>query len=219
MRWAIVASTGGSVLDRLLGNEFFRARIALVLSDRDCGAIERAGRRGVDTAVLRERDSGRFCDRLLERLDNDGIDCVISFFTKLFRGAVLERYANRIVNLHPSLLPSFPGLHGFEDTMASGVRYAGTTIHLVDAGIDTGPVILQSIVAIDPAIDQRIIRHRIFEQQCRSLLQVVKWFEDERVRVSGRRAFVIGARYADLEYSPSLEFEEALSLVIPEPSR
>src|SRR4051794_17863806 len=114
-RFAIVTSTGGGVMSALLANGFFAQHLAAVLSDRECAAIAKARLHGIPTEVIGEPSAPVFCARLLEELDARRIDYVVSFFTRLFVGDLLRRYRDRIVNLHPSLLPSFKGLHGFED--------------------------------------------------------------------------------------------------------
>lgn len=217
LRCAIVASTGGAVMHELLKRPFFRRQIHLVASDRPCGAIDRAAAHGVPTVILRGPSPADFCARLDARLREEGIEWVISFYTRLFVEPLLTHFRNRIVNLHPSLLPSFKGLHGFEDTLAAGVRYAGTTIHLIDERMDEGRVILQSVLPIDPARPVPELRHALFEQQCRSLLQVVRWLAEGRIEVRERGVVVRDATYTDFEFSPTLDDREAATLRVPRP--
>lgn len=218
LRCVVVASTGGAVVNELLKQPFFRRQIHAVVSDRDCGAVTRAEAHGVPTAVLRAASAATFCARLDDYLQEHAIDYVLSFYTRLFVGPLLAHYRDRIVNLHPSLLPSFKGLHGFEDTVRAGVRYAGTTIHLVDERMDEGRVILQSVLPLDPARPVAELRHGIFEQQCRSLLQVVRWLVDGRVVVTNDRCVVRDAAYTDFEFSPTLDFADAIALRVPRPA-
>jgi len=213
----VVASTGGAVMNELLKQPFFKRRIHSVVSDRDCPAIAKARAHGVAATVLAETSAAAFCARLDAYLQAHEVDYVISFFTKLFVGRLLERYRDRIVNLHPSLLPSFKGLHGFEDTVRAGVRYAGSTIHFLDEHMDEGKVIVQTVVPIDPACPLAELRHRIFEQQCRSLLQVVKWLVDGRIVVQDNAVVVRDATYTDFEFSPALDFADAIALRVPRP--
>lgn len=218
-RFAIVASTGGGVMDALLANEFFARHVAAVLSDRDCPAIEKARRHGVPTNVIRQPSVALFCARLLEYLETSRVDYVVSFFTRLFVGELLRRYADRIINLHPSLLPSFKGLHGFEEAVSYGVRFVGTTIHFVDERMDTGRIIMQTVRPLDPTCDPRDVRHAIFAHQCRSLLQVMRWLVDGRILLTERGVVVRDARYDDREFSPALDFRDAIELPIgPRPT-
>jgi phosphoribosylglycinamide formyltransferase-1 len=215
LRCVVVASTGGSVMNELLRNSFFRAQIMAVASDRDCGAIARAREHGVRADVLREDDKAAFSNRLLRYLDDLNADYAISFFTKLFVGEVVARYRNRIINLHPSLLPAFKGLDGFGDALKYGVRIVGSTIHFIDEHMDEGRIIMQTACPLDPGAPAAGMRHRLFEQQCRSLLQVTRWLHEGRIDVRGDRVLVTGARYDDVEYSPRLDFDQAIALRVP----
>ena len=215
MRCAIVASTGGSVMNELLKNAFFKHQICTVVSDRPCPAIDKASRHGIPVKIIAERDKLVFSNRLLEYLRNQQVDYVFSFFTRLFVGELLRCYRDRIVNLHPSLLPAFKGLNGFSDALAYGVRYVGTTIHFVDERMDEGKIILQSVCPLDTHADPAVLRHHIFQQQCKSLLQVVKWLADRRIHVFANRVVIDEARFIDYEFSPNLDFEEAIKLDIP----
>ncbi|MEO8435105.1 MAG: formyltransferase family protein [Pyrinomonadaceae bacterium] len=212
----IVASTGGAVMNQLLHNSFFKSRVHSVISDRECGAVAKARIHRVRTQVIPEKDRERISQLVLAYLREHRADYAISFFSKLFVGELLSVYRDRIVNLHPSLLPSFKGLHGFDDAIAGGVKFVGSTIHFIDENMDEGKIIQQTIAAVDET-NPLVTRHRIFEQQCRSLLQVVKWLEDDRIVVEGKRVRVKGAAFGDAEFSPNLDFDQAISLDIPKP--
>src|SRR5687768_16708840 len=185
----IVASTGGAVMNQLLHNSFFKSRVHSVISDRECGAIAKARVHGIKTDVIPEKNRARISQCVLTYLKQHEADYAISFFSKLFVGELLTVYRDRIINLHPSLLPSFKGLHGFDDAIAGGVKFVGSTIHFIDENMDEGKIIQQTIAAVDEA-NPLVTRHRIFEQQCRSLMQVIKWIEDDRIIVEGKRVRV-----------------------------
>src|ERR1043165_8846128 len=112
LRCVIVASTGGSVMNAVLDNAFFKRQIFAIVSDRPCGAIDKASAHALTNQVIHQKNSKEFCDHLLSYLQDNQIDYVISFFTKLFVGELLSAYQDRIINLHPSLLPAFKGLDG-----------------------------------------------------------------------------------------------------------
>lgn len=215
MRCVIVASTGGAVMNELLRNSFFKSQIAAVISDRDCGAVDKAAAHGVPTVILREPRKADFSDALLRYLTDNNIDYVISFFTKLFVGRLVDDFRDRIINLHPSLLPSFKGLDGFGDTLRYGTRYIGTTIHFIDSALDEGKIIQQTVWPVDPNSAESALRHRIFQQQCKSLLQVIHWLADDRIRVEGQRVVILNVRFDDLEYVPALDSSDAQALTIP----
>jgi phosphoribosylglycinamide formyltransferase-1 len=218
MRIVVVASTGGSVINELLKNPFFKSHIYSVISDRECPAIEKARLHEVRTDVIPEKNKERISELILEYLREHRADYVIAFFTKLFVGDLVTDYGDRIVNLHPSLLPSFKGMHGFDDAVRYGTRYVGSTIHFIDENMDEGRIILQTVLPVDTNVPISVIRHRVFEQQCRSLLQVVKWLEDGRIEVQGRQVMVKGARFEDTEFAPNLDFDQAVDLRIPLPA-
>ncbi|MEA2205898.1 MAG: phosphoribosylglycinamide formyltransferase 1 [Blastocatellia bacterium] len=217
MKLVIVASTGGSVMNQLLGNAYFKSRVHSVVSDRECGAVKSAAAHGVPANIFPEKDKEKFSAHVLEYLKAEKIDYAISFYTRLFAGELLHEYRDRIVNLHPSLLPAFKGLHGFDDAIAYGVRWVGSTIHFIDENMDEGKIIQQTIAPVDATQPIAFTRHRIFEQQCRSLLQVVKWLEDGRILVEGSHVRIKGATYDDDEFSPALDFVAARELKIPMP--
>jgi len=217
MKLVIVASTGGSVMNQLLGNEYFKSRVHSVVSDRECGAVKSAAAHGVASKIFPEKDKEKFSALVLEYLKAEAIDYAVSFYTRLFAGELLHEYRDRIVNLHPSLLPAFKGLHGFDDAIAYGVRWVGSTIHFIDENMDEGKIIQQTIAPVDTTRPIALTRHRIFEQQCRSLLQVVKWLVDGRILVEGSHVRIKGATYDDDEFSPALDFVEALELKVPMP--
>ena len=203
-------------MNELLKSRFFRQQVHSVVSDRDCPAIEKAASHGVRTAVFKESDKSRFSDRLLDYLVESKADYVISFYTKLFMGELLDRFDNRIINLHPSLLPAFKGLDGYGDAVKYGVRFVGSTIHFIDGQMDEGKIIAQTICPLDPD-NLQMVRHRIFEQQCRSLLQVIRWLVEERIEVTQNRVAIKGAVFNNAEFSPALDFNEAIELRVPCP--
>ncbi|HEX8202277.1 MAG TPA: formyltransferase family protein [Isosphaeraceae bacterium] len=216
-RFVIVTSTAGSVMGTLLRVPYFRAALHSVVADRDCPAVPKALDFGIPVEIVRGRSQDAFCAQLLAYLERHRVDYVISFYGKLFVGAILDVYRDRILNLHPSLLPAFKGLDGVRDALASGVRYVGTTIHFIDEKMDEGKILLQTAWPVDPTSDLRRVRHRLFEQQCRSLLQTVKWLADGRVRIAGNQVIVAGATYEDLEFAPNLDWDEAIRLRVPFP--
>ena len=214
-KFVIVASTGGAVMNELLKVPFFHELIYSVVSDRSCPAIAKAADHSIQTRVFPEKDKAVFCARLLEYLNGNQIDYVISFFTKLFVGELLTTYSDCIINLHPSLLPAFKGQDGFGDALAYGVNVAGTTIHFIDEKMDEGKIIIQTSFPLDPTASTGRNRHRVFQHQCQSLLQVVKWLTDGRLVVEGKRVVLQNARYVDSEFVPALDFSVAKNLAIP----
>jgi phosphoribosylglycinamide formyltransferase-1 len=217
-RIVAVASGGGGILDAALRHdELVRAQVVSVVVDRECGAIGVAAAHQVPCRRVDERDNSRFSDTLLAHCRDVGADHVVLFFNRLLAGDVLSTYEQRIVNLHASLLPAFPGLHALEQARRAGARFVGTTVHLIDDRVDAGQVILQSVLPVDPGGDVGIQRHRQFVQFCKGLMQTCHWLEEDRIRVVDGRAHVAGARFDQLDFSPSLEAGTALGFAVPYP--
>lgn len=208
---AVIASTGGSVMNAALGEQYMRSRIATVISDRDCGAIDLAKKRGIDTRQFVTRDARVFSDELAAFFRERPHQLIVSFYTKLFHGSLLEDLRGRFVNFHPSILPACPGMDGFGDTIKSGALFVGATVHFVDQGVDTGFPIIQSSIPFNPESSIAEIRHAVFLSQCKMLIQVVRWFEEGRVQYhTSTRPRLARGSYLCSEFSPNLDFDLAL---------
>jgi phosphoribosylglycinamide formyltransferase 1 len=155
-RIAVLASGGGTnlqaILDTLHGREGIE--VAGVASDKDAMALRRAEGAGVPTAVF---PSSEFADRgardaaLADWLEGLGVDLVVlAGYMQLLSAAFIARFPSRVINVHPALLPSFPGIDAVGQALAHGVRITGVTVHFVDEGVDTGPIILQRPVPVPP---------------------------------------------------------------------
>lgn len=205
-RIVFLGSTGGAVLSRLLPHDFVQRATLEALSDRPCGFLEVARAAGVSARCL-PADSGRaFADALQARYAGHDDLVFISFYTRLLSGDFLAAQRGRIVNAHPSLLPSFKGLHGFEDTLASSATFMGSTLHLVDDGMDTGAMLLQAAMPLDRSLPPAVNRHRLFLSQVYGTLQFVRWLREGRVsRCPDGALRIDGARYRPAIFSPNLD--------------
>lgn len=165
----MLASGQGRTLQALLdaaANAGYGADVVAVGTDRDgARALERARAAGVETFTVRpaEHPDRPAWDRALAaelaRHEPDLVVC--AGFMRLLGPPVLERFAGRVVNTHPSLLPAFPGAHAVADALAYGVRITGVTVHLVDEGVDTGPVVAQAAVPVEPGDTEQRLHARI----------------------------------------------------------
>ncbi len=213
-RFAVLASTGGAVLGQLLESSWFRDRVAVVAVDRPCGALERALAAGVATALCADPDAVVRERELVEVFDEHQVQHVLVFYTRMLRHDLLHCYRGRLWNLHPSLLPAFPGRHGFDEAFHSGACLLGTTLHAIDAGMDTGPILSQTAFARPPGMDAVTARHAVFGQQVRSALQACHWLADGRVSVQGERLALAEPPATSLHdgalYAPGLEAREAI---------
>ena len=210
MKIIIIASTSGSVMSKLLNVPYFKSTISCVVSDRECGAIDVAVSHGISTKIFETTDGLEFSDFLVKEFQNDLPDLFVSFYTRLFKGIFLEVAKNKLINLHPSILPACSGRNGFGDTIKSGSKFIGSTIHFVDEGMDTGFPIIQAAIPFNPNNTLEENRHLVFIQQCKMLLQVIKWAEDNRIIFDkNNRPAILNANYEMNEYAPNLDFETA----------
>lgn len=179
-----------SVLDSV-GDPDSPYRVVALVSDRDCEAVERARHAGLHTAVVRPADhpDRDAWDRALaETVGQFSPEWVVSAgFMRILGAAFLEGYANRIVNTHPALLPSFPGAHAVRDALAYGVAVTGCTVHLVDAGVDTGPVISQRAVDVLSDDTESSLHERIKVVERELLVDVLAAAASGRLHIEGRK--------------------------------
>ena len=217
-RFVFVASTSGSVMNQVLATRFLRQVVHSVVADRPCEALEKARSWGVPTILLEHRSPELFCEKLDAYMREQHIDYVISFYTQFYSARFRDTYRDRIINFHPSLLPAFKGMDGFGDGVAYHTKIIGTTVEFIKDVMDEGKIIMQTACTVDPTLDREVMRHRIFVQQCKTLLQVVKWLIDDRVRVNGDQVTIIGGGYHDHEFVPALDCREAAELRVEFPS-
>jgi len=193
-RVVVLVSGGGSNLAALLAahaDPDFGARVVGVLSDDEgAGGLDVARAAGVATAVVRPSD---FADRAA--WDRALADAVAVFsptlvvsagFMRILGAAFLGRFPGRVLNTHPALLPAFPGAHGVRDALAYGVRVTGCTVHLVDEGVDTGPIIAQRAVEVLDDDDEAALHERIKTVERALLVDVVGRVARGRLTVEGR---------------------------------
>ena len=177
----VLVSGGGTNLQALLqagADPAYGAHVVAVLADRtDAGGLDRARRAGLPAVVVAPLD---FPDRpawdkaLAEAIAEHRPDLVVTAgFMRILGPAVLSRFPDRIVNTHPALLPAFPGAHGVRDALAYGVKVTGATVHLVDEGVDTGPVLAQVAVPVHDGDDVAVLHERIKFVERPLLVEVV----------------------------------------------
>lgn len=200
-RLVVLVSGSGTNLQALLdaieaeGSEAYGARIVAVGADRyGIEGLERAERAGIPTYVCRVKDyatRGEWDEALTAATAEHEPDLVVSAgFMKLVGKEFLARYGGRVVNTHPALLPSFPGTHGVRDALAYGAKVTGCTVHFVDDGVDTGPIIAQGVVEVldeDDADGGAALHERIKEVERRLLVDVVGRLSRGGYRIEGRK--------------------------------
>jgi phosphoribosylglycinamide formyltransferase-1 len=188
MRIGVLASGAGTNLQALLdtvhGHE---AQVVAVASDKpDARALERAAAAGVPTGVFPRSD---FPDReardtaIADWLAEAGVELVVSAgYMQLLSPAFLGRFPDRVVNVHPALLPAFPGIHPIGDAVAYGVRVFGVTVHLVDEGVDSGPIVLQAAIEFPEPPDADAVHDRLRPLEHELLPEAVRLFARDAVR-------------------------------------
>ncbi|KIU18823.1 phosphoribosylglycinamide formyltransferase [Mycolicibacterium llatzerense] len=195
-RLVVLASGTGSLLESVLAAavDDYPARVVAVGTDRDCQALEIGAAAGAATFTARLRDHA---DRaawdiaLTEAVAAHEPDLVVSAgFMKILGPTFLARFQGRVLNTHPALLPSFPGAHAVPDALAYGVRVTGSTVHLVDAGTDTGPILAQEPVAVLDGDDESSLHERIKVVERRLLVDVIAAVALRGVTWSGRKAAI-----------------------------
>lgn len=188
VRMAVLASGTGTLLQSLLDSPLAE-HIVVVGSDvHDAPALARAEASAIPTfACPMTEDRVAWDARLAATLAEYQPDWLVSAgFMRILGASVLRAFPNRIINTHPALLPSFPGAHAVHDALAYGVRVTGCTVHLVDAGVDTGPIIAQQPVTIDDKDDEASLHERIKEIERVLLVDVLDRVINEGLTVQGR---------------------------------
>jgi len=198
LRVGILASGRGSNLQALLdagSRPDYPARVVVVVSDReDARALARARAAGVSSLFVNPKDHG---DRaaydavLTKTLEHHEVDLVcLAGFMRILSPAFVRAWQGRLMNIHPSLLPAFPGLHAQRQALHHGVRIAGATVHFVDEGVDTGPIVLQAAVPVEATDTEETLAARILIEEHRIYPEAVRLFAEGRLHVIGRQVSV-----------------------------
>lgn len=198
MALAVLVSGNGSNLQAIINKTEsgeIKARIACVVSNTpDAFALQRASTHGIPAIV---HENGKFANRreydtaLVEILKLHAVDLVVlAGYMRILTEVMVDAFPNAIINIHPALLPAFPGLNAQRQALDYGVRVSGCTVHLVDHGTDTGPVILQAVVPVMPDDTVEQLSARILKEEHRILPEAVSLFVERKVFVQGRRVLI-----------------------------
>lgn len=182
-----------SVLDSTVSSDR-PYRVTALVSDRDCEAVARATDAGIATAVVRpgdHADRASWDRELTSVVRGFAPDWVVSAgFMRILGQAFLAEFPDRVLNTHPALLPSFPGAHAVRDALAYGVSVTGCTVHLVDAGVDTGPVIDQRAVDVHPDDTEATLHERIKLVEREMLVDVLTAAAGGHLHIEGRKVYI-----------------------------
>lgn len=202
LRIAVLASGRGSnlqaVIDAILAGRIHAQVAAVISNKREAYALERARKHGLTDIFLDPKpfagrpDSRELYDRaLLELLRKYDAELVLlAGYMKIVTPVLIDAYKNRMMNIHPSLLPSFPGLEVQRKALEWGVKIAGCTVHFVTEGVDEGPIIIQAAVPVLDGDSHETLAERILRQEHLIYPEAVRLFAEGRLRVEGRRVFI-----------------------------
>jgi phosphoribosylglycinamide formyltransferase-1 len=194
----ILISGRGSNMEAIVKaaqNEAWPAKIAAVISNRpEAGCLDFAKSHGIETAVLDHRaykDRASFDAKLVELIDSYKPDLVVlAGFMRILTGDFVRHYEGRLLNIHPSLLPLFPGLHTHEQALEAGVSEHGATVHFVTEALDHGPMVIQASVPVLPGDTPDTLAKRVLKQEHVIYPRAVRWFIDNRLCISENRVLV-----------------------------
>ena len=192
---AVLVSGGGSNLQSIIDkveSGALDARIRVVFSNKpEAFGLERARRHGIPQASLLHTafpDRASFDREVVRIIREHGADTLaLAGYMRLLTPWFLEQFPGRVLNIHPALLPSFPGVHGQGDAAAYGVKLSGCTVHFVTEQMDSGPIIIQAAVPALPGDDGSSLGGRILEYEHRIYPQAIQWFAEGRLSVAGRK--------------------------------
>ncbi len=199
LRIGVLVSGRGSNLQAIIDAVragWLPVEIGVVISDKpEAYALERARRADIPAVVI-ERGSygsrGAFEQAMLAALAAAGVELItLAGFMRILSGDFTARYAQRVINIHPALLPAFPGLHAQAQALAYGVKVTGCTVHFVDEGMDTGPIILQAAVPVEEDDTEETLSQRILTQEHRLYPLALQLLAEGRIKVEGRRVRII----------------------------
>lgn len=178
----VLVSGSGTLLQSILDNQDDFYRVSRVVADSACPALDRAVAAGVPTQIVElsgERAAWNL--QLRDAVSAGEPDIVVSAgFMRIVGPEFLARFEGRLINTHPALLPSFPGAHAVRDALAYGVKVTGTTVHFIDAGVDTGPIIAQRAVEVREGETESELHERIKEQERELIVDVLRRARVER---------------------------------------
>jgi phosphoribosylglycinamide formyltransferase-1 len=195
LKLGVLISGNGSNLQSIVDHieeGSLKAIIKIVISNNpEAYGITRAKKHGIPVVVLRNGDfqnKAAFDLELIRILKNNCVDLVIlAGFMRIITPALLNAFPHKIMNIHPALLPSFPGIHGQKQALDYGVKLSGCTVHFVDEGVDTGPIIIQSAVQVFDDDTEDTLAARILKEEHRIYSQAIQLFAEGKIEIKGRK--------------------------------
>ncbi len=198
LRLGVLASGRGSNLQSIMDAAAagkIKAEVAAVISDnKDAFALERARKAGIPALHVNPKNFGskdEYERAIIKLLKDHDVQLVcLAGYMRIVGKVILDAFPNRVINIHPALLPSFPGLHGQHQAWEYGVKYSGCTVHFVDEGMDTGPIIIQAVVPVFDDDTADTLAARILEQEHIIYPEAIGLLAEGRVKLNGRKVLV-----------------------------
>jgi phosphoribosylglycinamide formyltransferase-1 len=191
---AVLVSGRGSNLQAIIDSidrEELDAHLSIVISNtKDAMALKRAEKHGIKTIFIDPStylNSKEYDKALVLKLKEFSIDLIcLAGYMRILGEEVIQTFEKKIINIHPSLLPAFPGLNAQKQAINHGVKFSGCTVHFVDLGVDSGPIILQTVVPVYDNDDEKSLSKRILEQEHYLYPKAIKMIQENKIRLDGR---------------------------------
>ena len=191
---AVLVSGRGSNLQAIIDSierEELNAHISIVISStRDAMALKRAEKHGIKTIFIDPTaylNSKEYDKVLIEKLKEFSIDLIcLAGYMRILGEEVIQTFKEKIINIHPSLLPAFPGLNAQKQAIVHGVKFSGCTVHFVDSGVDSGPIILQTAVPVYDNDDEKSLSKRILEQEHYLYPKAINMIKENQIKINGK---------------------------------
>ncbi len=191
---AVLVSGRGSNLQAIIDNieqGTLDIQLSIVLSNvKDAPALKRAEKHGIETAFIdpaASTDRKSFDRAMIQKLQEMSVDLIcLAGYMRILGMEFIQTFSSRIINIHPSLLPAFPGLNAQKQAIDYGVKFSGCTVHFVDEGVDSGPIILQTAVPIYDHDDEESLTQRILEQEHILYPKAIKLIAEKKITLNGR---------------------------------
>jgi phosphoribosylglycinamide formyltransferase-1 len=195
LRVGVLCSGSGTNLQAILDGAGKEYEVALVVSDREAAlCLERAREAGVPTMFVNPKvyDTREDFDTAVQKaLEESGVDLVcLAGFMRILSPPFVRAFASRILNIHPALLPAFPGAHGVREALDWGVKVTGSTVHFVDEEVDHGPIVFQEAVPVHPDDTEETLHERIKQVEHRLYPDAIRLFAKGRLKLDGRRVLI-----------------------------
>lgn len=192
---AIFVSGNGTNLQAIIDANIKSANLTVVLCNKpNAYAIERAKKHNIPVEIVNHKDFETredFEKEIISRIEKYDIELVVlAGFMRVLTSYFVSRFKNRIINIHPALLPSFPGMHAAKQALDYGVKYTGVTVHFVDDGVDTGPIIIQSVVEIADDDTEDSLLEKINAEEHKIFPEAIRLFCKDKLNVHERRVFI-----------------------------